>query len=77
MLLIDNAAVPVLVRITVCDALIEPTVVAANVRVLAERVTLGANPVPLNAILCGELLALSIIVTAAVSAPPTTGAKCP
>jgi len=51
MLLIDNAEVPVLVRITVCDALIEPTVVAANVRVLAERVTLGANPVPLNAIL--------------------------
>src|ERR1039458_1411719 len=32
-------------------------------------------PVPLNAILCGDPVALSVIVTAAVKAPVTFGAK--
>jgi len=34
-------------------------------------------PVPVKAMLCGEPAALSVIVTAAVSAPVAVGAKCP
>ena len=76
-LLIANAAVPVLVIITVCDALADPTVVEGKVRLVADKVTGGATPVPLNATLCGELPALSVIVIAAVSEPVLVGAKCP
>lgn len=34
-------------------------------------------PVPLRRMLCGDPLALSVIVTAAVNAPVIVGAKCP
>lgn len=52
MLVIDKAEVPVLVIVTDCDALEEPTVVAGNERLVAESVTgpAGAKPVPLNGI---------------------------
>jgi hypothetical protein len=78
-LAIDTVVVPVLVKVTYCDALVAPTVVAGNVRLVAVRVTgsAGATPVPLNAMLCGELLALSVRVTAAVNAPVAVGAKWP
>ena len=34
-------------------------------------------PVPLKAIICGELSVLSVMVTAAFIAPTAVGAKCP
>lgn len=46
-----------------------------------KRVARAANqdqcPVPLSAMLCGDPLALSVMVMFAVSAPVTPGAKCP
>lgn len=79
MLEIDSAAVPVLVMVTDCDALDEPTVTAPNERLVAERVTgaVGATPVPLNAMLCGDVVALSVMVIAAFNAPAVLGAKWP
>jgi len=79
MLVIVRAAVPVFVMVTNCDALEVPTAVAGYERLFAESVTgpAGATPVPLNAMLCGEVLALSVMATAAVSTPAAAGAKCP
>ena len=77
MLPIDSDAVPELVITTVWEALEAPTAVEANVRLVADKVTGGGSPVPFNAILCGEVLALSVMVTPAVNAPVLVGAKCP
>jgi len=75
MLLIVNTVLPVLVIVTYCDALATPTSVAPNLRLVGVRVTgpVAAEPVPLSAMLCGEPLALSVIVTVAVCAPETVG----
>jgi len=77
MLVMVKAAVPVLVMVTDCELLAEPTAVAGKARLVADRVTGGTTPVPLSAILCGELAALSVMVMDAVSEPPAAGAKCP
>ena len=77
MLLIDNAAIPLLVSVTDCDPLDVPSFTEPYERLVAERVTGGSTPIPLNAIDCGELLALSVMVTAAFNAPAAAGAKCP
>lgn len=78
MLVIVKVAVPVLVMVTDCDALVEPTMVAGNARLAAENVTgPDCNPVPVSAMVCGDVAALSVRVTAAVRAPVTAGAKCP
>jgi len=79
MLEINRAAVPVLVMVTDCDALAEPTFTAPNERLVAERVTgaVGATPVPLSAMLCGDVVALSVMVIAAFKAPAAVGAKWP
>jgi len=77
MLLIDKAACPELVSVTDCDAVAVPTADDPNDRLVAESVTAGPSPVPLSLIDCGEVLALSVMVIAAVNAPPVAGAKCP
>lgn len=77
MLVIERAVPPVLVSVTCCVALVVPTAWLAKVRLVADSVGGGMNPVPLSAILWGELTALSAIVMAAVSAPSAAGAKCP
>lgn len=77
MLVIDSDAVPVLVITTVWDTLDAPTAVAAKATLVADRVTGAGSPVPFNATLCGEALALSVMVTPAVNAPVLVGAKCP
>ena len=59
MLVIDNVALPVLVRVTDCDAVAVPTAEEPNERLVAESVAAGPRPVPLSATLCGEPLALS------------------
>jgi hypothetical protein len=73
-----SAALPVLVNVTVCDAVVPPTASLPNDRLVADKDTTGVpTPVPLTAIDCGLLLALSTMLTAAVSAPADSGAKCP
>ena len=56
----------------------EPVVCAAKVRLVGESVTAGAGvpgvaPVPLTAIICGESLLLSVIVTAPARLPVAVG----
>ena len=70
-----RAAVPVLLRVIAWVAAVVPTVVLAKVRLEDERLTTGAGvtPVPLRATFCGELAALSLMLTAAVSAPAPVG----
>src|ERR1035438_10391512 len=77
MLGIARVALPVLVKVTCCDALSVPTFSLPNDKLVAESDTVVLNPVPLSLIDCGEPLALSVMVTAAVSAPTTVGVKCP
>jgi hypothetical protein len=77
MLVMDKAAVPVLVMVTDCDPLDVSTVVDPNDKLVADRVTGGARPVPLKAMLCGEVEALSVMAMAAFNAPVVAGAKCP
>ena len=79
MLVMDNAAVPVLVMVTYWDALEEPTATDPKERLVADRVTgaAGATPAPESAMLCGEPIALSVMTILAVSAPATVGPKCP
>ena len=75
MLLIVNRDVPVLVKVTVCKLLQVPTVVVPNAMLVGDRVTeVGpATPVPVNAMLCGESMALSTMVMAADNAPVDVG----
>ena len=77
MLVMDKVALPVLVKVTACDAVAVPTAEEPNDKLVAESVAPGPRPVPLTATLCGVPVALSVIRMAAVSAPPVKGAKCP
>jgi hypothetical protein len=78
MLVMAKGPVPVLVSVTDCDALVTPTGSPAKDKLLADRDTAGGvRPVPDSAMLCGEPLALSVMVTAAVSAPVAAGVKWP
>ena len=77
MLVIARAALPMLVSVTDCDALVVPTAFAPNDRLVADSDAIGAVPVPLSAIVCGEPLTLPVIVIVAVNAPAVFGAKCP
>ena len=57
-----SVAFPVLDSVTVCAAAVEPAVVDAKARVVGESVATGAagaTPVPVNATVCGEPVALS------------------
>jgi len=88
MLEIAKVVDPVLVMITVCDALhvsmsIEPKTRFVGVepgnRLVDDRVTdcVAGTPVPESAMLSGESGALSVMVTAAIAAPVADGPKCP
>ena len=78
MLVMASVEVPVLVRITVCEALVVPTSCVPNTRLVADNDTVvELTPVPLREMLCGEPVALSVMVMAAVRAPAAAGAKCP
>jgi hypothetical protein len=58
--LISKAALPVLVKVTVCEALVVPTAwEAENVKASVDREALGATvPTPVNEMVCGLLAAL-------------------
>ena len=78
MLVIVSVALPVLVRVTDlrrrCGS---PQPKEPNDRLVAESVTVVFVPVPVSATFCGDPLALSVIVIAAVIAPVVAGEKCP
>src|SRR5258706_295368 len=73
MLMIFSAAVPVLVRVTVCAALVVSTLWEANVKLVVERLTIGIVPVPERVTVCGLLLALSETVIAPDRSPVVVG----
>ena len=77
MLAIDKVPCPLLVNVTICDAVAVPTAEEPKERLGADRVTAGPSPVPLNAMLCGDPPALSVMMIAAASGPLATGLKCP
>jgi hypothetical protein len=70
-----SMTLPVLLSVTVCAALVVPTDWELNVKLVAERLTAEEVPVPERPIVCGLLAALSVIVTAAVSAASSDGLK--
>lgn len=73
-----SGAVPVLVKVTVCDADAEPIAVDGKVRLVGETVAAivtGAAPVPLRETVCGEFVALLAKLTAATRVPVAAGLK--
>ena len=70
-------AVLVFVNVTDCRLLVAPTARSPKDRLVADSVGAGTYPVPLSAMVCGELLASSTMVTVAANAPVDTGVKIP
>ena len=70
-------ALPVLLRVTVCTALLVPTGWLAKARLVGERLTTAAVlvPVPDRLTVWGLPLALSTMLSAAVRAPLAEGVK--
>ena len=71
-----SVALPVLVSVTVCAALVVPTCWLAKVRLALDRETAGAAtllPLPVRLTVCGLPAALSVIVTLAVLVPVAVG----
>jgi len=69
--------VPEFLSVTTWAALVEPTVVLANVKVAGVSVAVGgaAAPVPVNVTFCGEPAALSAMLRVPVSVPVAVGLK--
>ena len=70
------ATVPVFCTVTVCAALVEPTFVEANVRLVGLAVNVAvpaAVPVPVNATVNGLLVALPVTDTEPVRVPAAVG----
>jgi hypothetical protein len=64
-----------LVNVTVCAALVDPTVCALKVNVPGASVTAGTGvtPLPLKATVCGDPAALSVIVSEPLRVPVAVG----
>jgi hypothetical protein len=75
MLEMFNVAVPVLVRLTICTALVVPTIWLPKPMLLPPKVTMGATPVPLSATICGLPGSVSLTVTEPLSGPVAVGLK--
>src|SRR5206468_10420164 len=75
MLLMARVAVPVFDSVTVCAALVVPTVWLAKVSEVGERlaVVVGAAPVPVRATVCGLPEALSVTLELPVRVPDAVG----
>src|SRR5437870_2660263 len=72
MLVMFNEAVPLLVRVTDCAALLVPTSWLAKAREVGEGLTargLAALPVPVRITVCGLSLASSVMVIVPVRVP--------
>jgi hypothetical protein len=72
-LVIVKLAFPVLVRVTACGGALVPTAKLPNVRVVMERLTCEVVPVPERLTVWGLLAALSVMVSAALSAVANVG----
>jgi hypothetical protein len=73
---IFSTAVPVFVSVTLLDELVVPTLRLAKVRLVGERLTVGAvvaAPVPVRTKVCGLPAALSATDTVAAREPVATG----
>jgi hypothetical protein len=77
MLVMASVALPVLVKVTLCEALVVPTSWLPNDKLVADSETVVLTPVPPSEMLCGEPVALSVMVMAAVNGPTAAGVKCP
>lgn len=73
--LMVSGPVPVLVTLTVWGALVEPQRTVPKLILVGDRVTAGAVPVPVKAMVCGEPAALSVITMLAVRVPVAVGLK--
>jgi len=74
MLLMVSVALPVLVSVTGCEALVVPTLTLLKVRLVGERVTAGAVvPTPVRLTVCGLPAALSVIETVPLMVPVCAG----
>jgi hypothetical protein len=70
-----NVALPLLARVTVCAALVVATDWFPKETLVGERLTAGAVPVPKRLTACGLPLALSVMLTDAVSVLAREGVK--
>jgi hypothetical protein len=68
-----NVVLPVFVSVTVCAALVVPTFCPTNVRLVGDKLTADAIPVPVRPTVWGLPLALSEIVMAPVRVPIAVG----
>jgi len=75
MLLIFSAAVPVFLNLTLCDPLVVPTVCEPKLKLVDERLTTGAVPVPVRLTVCGLPVASSVIVIVPGWLPVAVGVK--
>ena len=77
MAVILRAALPELLSVTVCGALVVPCAWLPKVRLTGERPATGplADPVPVRLTVCGLLAAPSVMVRAPVLVPPAVGVK--
>ena len=71
--MIFSVAVPVLLNVTLCDRLVVPNFSEPKVKLVDERLTTGAVPVPVRLTVCGLPPALSVIVIAPVCVPVAVG----
>ena len=69
MLEIERVALPEFTKVTNFDAVAVPTGDEPKDRLVVERVTAGPRPVPVRAMVCGDPVALSMIVMAAFRVP--------
>jgi hypothetical protein len=70
-----RAALPVLLSVTLCAALVEPKARLLKVRLLTDTLARGAEPVPVRVTAWGLLAALSRRVKEPVRVPDAVGAK--
>ena len=72
-LVILMAALPLLLRVAVCAVLVVPMDTLPKARLVGERPSSGAMPVPERLTVCGLPLALSVMLTEAVRLPLAAG----
>lgn len=76
MLVIVSVALPVLVRVTVCAALVVPTLTLLKVKLAGESWTAGAVvPMPVRLTVCGLPGALSVMERVPLIVPDPEGVK--
>ena len=68
-----SVALPVLVSVTVCAALVLPTGTLPKLRLVGDRDTTGAVPTPVSDTVCGLPAALSVIVRVPLIVPDEAG----